>query len=87
MANAFDFANMTVAQALDAVVDLDVAKWGESEREASRKLHSGKSRGLLINSIVRHQSNGYGDAFDAATKKLAAAQLTSDDKSELRKGG
>ena len=88
MANvAHDFANMTAAQALDAVVELDVAQWGEGERVASRQLHAHKSRGLLINSIVHHQHNGYGDAFDAAAKKLASKQLTSDDKAELRKGG
>ncbi len=85
--NVADFANMTAAQALDALVELDVAKWGEAEREASRRLHATKSRGLLINSIVHHQSNDYGDAFDAATKKIAKQQLTADDKAELRKGG
>lgn len=84
---AYDFANMTAAQALDALVELDVAKWGEQEREASRKMHAGKSRGLLINSIVHHQSNDYGDAFDATTKKIAKMQQTSEDKAELRKGG
>lgn len=88
MANtAHDFASMTADEALDVLVELEVAKWGEQERVASRTLHGGKSRGLLINSIVHHQSNGYGDAFDAATKKIAKQQLTSDDTSELRKGG
>jgi hypothetical protein len=32
----YDFATMTAAEALDILVDLDVAKWGEGEREASR---------------------------------------------------
>lgn len=88
MANqAYDFSAMASTQALDALVELDVAKWGEQERDASRRLHASKSRGLLINSIVHHQSNGYGDAFDDAAKKIAAAQLTADDLAALRKGG
>jgi len=87
MTVAYDFAGMTSAQALDALVELEVTKWGEQERAAARRLHGSKSRGLLINSIVHHQCNGYGDAFDAAVKKIAKLQLTSDDKAELRKGG
>lgn len=82
-----DFAKMSTAEALDTLVNLEVARRGESERDAARKLHGGKSRGLLINSIVHHQLNGYGDAFDVAAKKTAKQQLTSDDKAELRKGG
>jgi hypothetical protein len=84
---AQDFANMTAAEALDALVELDVAKWGEQQREASRQMHQGKSRGLRINSLVHHQCNDYGDAFDAATLKIAKKQLTADDMAELRKGG
>ena len=80
----YDFATMTAAQALDALVDLDVARWGEAERDASRKMHAGKSRGLLINSIVHHHSHDYGDAFDAAAKKIAAKQLTPADQADLR---
>lgn len=83
----YDFSNMTAAQALSALVELDVAKWGEQERAPSRKLHAGKSRGLLINSIVHHQINDYGDAIDAAAKQLAKKQLTESDKYELAKGG
>lgn len=82
-----NFATMTTAEALDALADLDARKWGEAEREPSKRINGRKSRGLLINSIVHHQLNDYGDAFDAAAKKLAKAQLTSDDKAELRKGG
>jgi len=87
MANQIDFNAMTQAQALDALVDLDVTKWGEQERTAARGLHASKSRGLLINSIVHHSSNDFGDAFSTAEKKAAKKQLTAADKSELRKGG
>lgn len=82
-----NFETMTKQEALDLLADLDVAKWGEAERSSSRQLHGGKSRGLLINAIVHHQTNGYGDAFGAAAKKIAKKQLTEDDKAELRKGG
>jgi len=82
-----DFATMTHEQALDELVDLDVAKWGEGEREASRRKHARASRGLLINSIVYHSINQYGDMFTATQKKIAKAQQTADDVDELRKGG
>lgn len=83
----YDFASMTREEALDALAALDAAKWGEAEREPSKKLNGPKSRGLLINSIVHHQINDYGDAIDPAAKKVAKQQLTDDDKAELRKGG
>lgn len=82
-----DFATMTQTEALDALADLDARKWGEDQREPSRDLNRGKSRGLLINAIIHHPANEYGDAFDAATKKAAKAQLTAADKAALRKGG
>lgn len=78
---------MTRDEALSVLVDLDARRWGESERDASRRLHAGKSRGLLINSIVHHQANDYGDAFDAAAKKLASKQLTAEDSAILQTGG
>ena len=83
----YDFASITREQALDALVALEVARWGERERASSRQMLVNKSRGLLINSIVHHQSHGYGDAFDDATKKIAKNQLTDSDRAELRKGG
>lgn len=83
----YDFASMTATEALDALVNLDVAKWGDNERAASRELHAAKSRGLLINSIVHHQLHDFGGVFSAETRKIAKRQLTSADKAELRKGG
>jgi hypothetical protein len=84
---AYNFASMTGAEALDALSDLDAARWGEQEREASRRLHARTSRGLLINSIVHHVLHEYGDAFDACAKRIASAQLTAADRADLRKGG
>ena len=82
-----DVTNMTAERALDLLVDLDVSLWGESERDASRRMHARKSRGLLINSIIHHKANEHGKAFDAGTKRAAGEQLSADDETELREGG
>lgn len=83
----YDFANMTTEQALEILVDLDVAKWGESERDASRRMHISLSRGLRINAIAHHERHDFGDALTPAERKTAKLQLTAADKTELRKGG
>ena len=87
MTTSYDFAAMTRDEALDVLASLDAAKWGEQEREESKRLNARKSRGLLINAIVHHQMHDYGDAIDTTAKKIAKKQLTADDKAELRKGG
>lgn len=74
--------------AIDALVNMDVAKWGENEREASRRLHNGNlpTYGLALNSLAHRAEYDYGDLVPelvAAAKKV----LTPDDWSELRKGG
>ena len=73
----------TREQALAKRVDLDVAKWGEGEREASRRLHGRRSHGLLVNSIAVADVN----QIDDELMRLAAAVMTADDRAELRKGG
>lgn len=80
-----NFCTMTHEEALAELVRLDVARWGEAEREASIRMHRGKSRGLLINAIVHHQGNRYGDAFDAESKRDAERQLTAADRAVLRR--
>lgn len=73
-------------EALDAIAALDAAKWGEQEREASKKLNGRKSYGLLLNSLAMRPEYDFGNAVPhlvAAAKKA----LTSDDKYELRQGG
>jgi hypothetical protein len=82
-----DFETITTEQALDHLVDLDKKKWGEAEAEASRHLHRNKSRGLLLNAIVHHSLNDYGDRLSAAARKSAKKQLSDDDRAALRKGG
>ena len=75
--------NMTREQALEKLVELNVAKWGEGERAAARRLNAHKSLGLLMNSIAYFDINH----IDPAMEKAAELALTSADRAELRKGG
>lgn len=67
------------------LVEQDVAKWGESEREASRRMHSTRTYGLALNTLrVRARDTGTPDPeLEAAANKA----LTRVDRAELRKGG
>lgn len=73
-------------EALAALIELNVAKWGEQEREPTRKNRQNDSYGLLLNSLARRPEYDYGDRVPhlvAAAKKA----LTARDRAELRKGG
>lgn len=73
-------------EALDAVVESDVAQWGESEREASRRMHGGESYGLLLNTLASRAE--LADAPEAkALRKAANKALTAADRKVLRSGG
>lgn len=89
MTNAanYDFSTMTTAQALDILVELEVARWGEEERTASREAFSRYSHGLMVNALVHHFGHDYGAVFTAKQKKAAKELLTKDDKKSLKKGG
>ncbi len=69
--------------ALERRVALDVEKWGEAEREASRQLHSRKTYGLLLNSIAVADL----DQLDEELMRLAEAVMTPSDRAALRSGG
>lgn len=72
--------------AIAALVEQDVTKWGESEREASRLLHGGKTYGLALTSLYSRAECA--DAPEAAElRKAAKAARTPADNAELRKGG
>lgn len=76
----------TREEAIEALVESDVSKWGEAERAASKRLHSGRTYGLALNELAnRAELSGSGPAKElrAAAKKA----LTSADKAQLRKGG
>lgn len=73
----------TKAAALEARVECDVRQWGESERDASRKMHAQRSHALLVNSIAVHDVG----AIDEELQAAAAALFSEADKAELRRGG
>lgn len=75
------------AAAVNALVELDVARWGEKEREYSRSTYQKQSHGLLLNSLVHNPATNYGDAVPAPLKKAAKALQTVEDRAVLRRGG
>ena len=52
---------MTREEALSALVEADVVKWGEDERTASAKMHAGKTHGAMLVSLGATQIL-FGDA-------------------------
>jgi hypothetical protein len=75
----------TREEAISALVESDVAKWGESEREASRRTHSSRTYGLALNELANRAE--LSDTPDPALRAAARKALTSDDRSALRSGG
>ena len=75
-------------EAIAALVELDVARWGEQEREASRRLHAGNLRtyGRALNALARRSEYDYGDAAPHLVAAARAA-LTDADWAELQQGG
>ena len=72
-------------EAIEALVALDVAKWGEQERDASRAMHRGNLRtyGLALNALAHRPEYDYGDSAPALVAAAKAA-MTGDDWSALR---
>ena len=74
------------ASAIQAIVEQDVTKWGESEREASYRIHKAKTYGLALNTLACRAA----EAGRPAAKELrmaANAALTPDDWADLREAG
>ena len=71
--------------AISALVESDVAKWGESERDASMRAHANRSYGLALNELANRAE--LSDTPDPALRKAARKALSSDDRSTLRSGG
>lgn len=75
----------TREDAIAALVEMDVGRWGDSEREASQRMHSARSLGLALNEIwARYELAG---ELADEIRKAAQAALTSADRAALRKGG
>lgn len=76
----------TKVEAIEALAALDAARWGEPERDASRRINAGRSYGLLLNALARRPEYEFGDAVPHLVAAAKAA-LTDDDRARLRKGG
>lgn len=74
---------LTREEAISRLVELDVAKWGESEREASRKTHAELSHGLALNTLAHYDPMN----IDAPLAAQAKSVMTNDDRNALRRGG
>ena len=71
--------------AIQALVESDVAKWGESEREASARQHGRRSYGLALNELANRLE--LADATGTELRAAANRALTTDDHAFLRTGG
>ncbi len=74
---------MTREEAINALIERDVAKWGEHERAASRELRSRLSHGLALNALAHFDVENIDDALAAEAKRI----MTEDDRRVLRQGG
>jgi len=81
---------MTREEAIQALVAHDVARWGEGERDAARRMHGKLSHGLAVNAMGARLALSDDPAEVAEGERImreAKAILTLADKRELRKGG
>lgn len=72
-------------EACSLLVDMDVARWGEGVREASRRLHGDQSYGSALTEIANRAElagKPWPELREAANKAL-----TGQDQADLRKGG
>ena len=74
---------MTRDEAINALVERDVARWGEAERAASRRLRSRQSHGLALNALAHFN----GEQVDADLAREAERVMTDEDWRVLRQGG
>ena len=75
-------------EAIDAIVELEVARWGEDVREITRqdRRKDRPTYGLALNCLARHISYNFGD--DVPHLVAAAEEaLTPDDWDSLSEGG
>lgn len=71
--------------AIAALVEQDVARWGEGERAAAVRAHQGRSYGLALNELANRAE--LAGAPDKALRMNAEAALTAEDRRVLRDGG
>jgi hypothetical protein len=77
----------TREEAIAAIVNQDVDRWGDSERAASAQMHSKSSLGLALNTLyARAELAGRADEA-AALLAASTAALTPADRRVLAAGG
>lgn len=74
---------MTREQAIAALVERDVAKWGEAERAASEQMRSALSHGMALNALAHYEPAN----IDRELAKQAKALLSKADKKIFRAAG
>lgn len=74
---------LTRDQAIAQLVERDVTKWGDAERESSARLRSKLSHGLAVNALAHYDA----DRVDTELAAEARRIMTAADRKTLRKGG
>ena len=76
---------MTYQEAIQALVALDVARWGEGERQASTQLRRRNSPtiGLALNALAHYDVENIDGALASEARQL----MTADDWRILKQGG
>lgn len=74
---------MTREQAIAALVERDVARWGEAAREASQRMRASLTHGRALNALAHYDP----DAVDAVMAADAQSVMTAADRRALRAGG
>lgn len=72
-------------EAVSLLVDMDVARWGEGERDASKRLHRDLSYGLALTEIANRAE--LADKPWPELRKAANKALTGRDWDALHEGG
>lgn len=75
----------TREEAIAALIEHDVQRWGESEREASTRLHGRRSLGLALNELANRALLAGDD--DHELRAAAKRQMTDADRAHLKTGG
>lgn len=77
---------MTRDEAITALVERDVARWGEAERKASRQRRDQLSHGLALNALAHYDVDAIDGAIDEALAAEAQRVMTAADRKILREG-
>lgn len=79
--------DLTREEAIELLVELDVARWGEAERAASARLHAPLTKGRALNALAHRPEVDYGRSAPPALLAAARAALTDAGRHDLYQGG